>query len=662
MTRRVLAVALTCAWAVPALAATYSVSPTGTGSACTPGSPCALATANAAVQPGDLVLMANGTYTTAPIPARSGTASARIEYRGNPANKNLVVVPTVRLLDLDYVTYRYFRVNGGTSSGFRLDGTVNGWRLGGLTVIGDFMLASASNGQFDSVAVYPPISGSDLAYNYFVLGGAACPLNGGGTMSNTTFRACSLYVRSEGGHQYCFSADPLVKIWGAMKTGVSFIDNKFLIVMAPGSDAGSKRGLYLGNFQNCTFRGNKWVLADSANVCAYGTGCITARIRDYFLFNTFTNDTFYVNGSGAPFYLSSQGDPNDRTTEGQNKWKDCVFKSTNGGSFDFNWGIRGDTLQGNVFVSNAYRSDPGALRIASVHGGGLTTVIDHNTFYSAVAPSTNSIGGLNLDLGSWGAGAALKVTNNIFYRPSTATTTTSSAARFKAFQGASYTFDNNLFAYYGGNARSINYQYNCPSCTPSSGGLSAPGTGGAWYSATGQDGASFYGSPLFVDSSFTNFDPRLRVGSPAIGRASDGSDVGAVSLGAVGPDVTPPAPITDLATTTFSDHMVALAWTVPGDDGMSGAASAYDMRRSAVPITDQNFSSATPVTVAAPWQAGFLQATVVEGLNPGTTYYFAIKTRDESGNWSSLGNVLATTTDTVDRSQPRDIGDLTVEP
>src|SRR5262249_48035233 len=153
--------------------------------------------------------------------------------------------------------------------------------------------------------------------------------NGGGNMTNTTVHACSLYVRSVGGHQHCFSADPLVKIWGNMKTNASFIENKILIVMAPGSGAGSKRGPYFGNFPHNPSQGNKWVLVDSANVCAYGTGCITARIRDYFLSNTFTSDSFYVKGSGAPFYLSSQGDPADRTTEGRNKWQSCVFKSTN---------------------------------------------------------------------------------------------------------------------------------------------------------------------------------------------------------------------------------------------------------------------------------------------------------------------------------------------
>ncbi|TMQ69443.1 MAG: hypothetical protein E6K80_11695 [Candidatus Eisenbacteria bacterium] len=613
-------------------------------------------------QPGDVISMSSGTYPTAPIPARSGSSSAPIEYRGNPSNKNLVVVPPISLSGLDYITYRYFRVSGGTGAGLRIDGDALGWKMAGLTVLGDWMLANVSGGSFDSVAVYPPVVSGSLAFNYFVFGGAACPLNGGGAMTNTVVHACSLYVRSVGGHQYCFTADPLAKLWGAMKTNVSFVDNKFLIVMAPGSDAGSKRGLYLGNFQNSTFRGNKWVLVDSANVCALGTGCITARIRDYFLSNTFTNDSFYVKGSGAPFYLSSQGEPNDRTTEGQSKWKNCLFSSTNGGNFDFNWGIRGDTLQNCVFLSDAYRGDPGILRTGSIDGAGLTTVIDHNTFYTTVPPSTNAMGGLAVDMGNWEANAALQITNNIFYRPTGASSSTSSAAYFTAFAGMPYTFNNNLFAYYGGNGKSINYRYNCPSCTPSGGGLSAPGLNGAWYGGTGQDAASRYGSPLFVDSSFTSFNPHLRLGSAAIGMGTSGTDVGALPYAALGPDVTPPAAITSLAISMVSDHNLVLTWTAPGDDGNVGIATAYDLRWSMSPISDANFSSANSISLSAPSVAGSPQATVLTGLVGAATYYYAIKTVDESGNWSALSNLLAVRMATADQVSPSAVPDLSGGP
>jgi chitodextrinase len=48
----------------------------------------------------------------------------------------------------------------------------------------------------------------------------------------------------------------------------------------------------------------------------------------------------------------------------------------------------------------------------------------------------------------------------------------------------------------------------------------------------------------------------------------------------------------------------------------------------------------------------------VSGLTAGRTYYFAVKTRDESGNWSLISNVLVSTTDTSDRTPPADVRDL----
>lgn len=86
---------------------------------------------------------------------------------------------------------------------------------------------------------------------------------------------------------------------------------------------------------------------------------------------------------------------------------------------------------------------------------------------------------------------------------------------------------------------------------------------------------------------------------------------------------------------------VTLAWTAPGDDGNLGTATVYDMRYSTSPITSGNWSSATPVPgVPAPLQAGTRQSVGVSGLVEGTTYYFAIRTQDDAGNWSPLSNVL----------------------
>ena len=88
---------------------------------------------------------------------------------------------------------------------------------------------------------------------------------------------------------------------------------------------------------------------------------------------------------------------------------------------------------------------------------------------------------------------------------------------------------------------------------------------------------------------------------------------------------------------------VTLHWTAPGDDADTGRAAAYDLRYSTAPIIDDaSFGSATRVSgVPAPQAAGATESFTVTGLVAGSSYYFAIKTVDEAGNWSALSNDAA---------------------
>jgi hypothetical protein len=91
---------------------------------------------------------------------------------------------------------------------------------------------------------------------------------------------------------------------------------------------------------------------------------------------------------------------------------------------------------------------------------------------------------------------------------------------------------------------------------------------------------------------------------------------------------------------TITPTSVTLYWTAPGDDDSTGIAYGYDIRYSTTPITDQNWSSATQATgEPTPGPAGNDEEFNVTNLIPNTAYYFAIKTEDESGNWSDLSNV-----------------------
>jgi hypothetical protein len=111
------------------------------------------------------------------------------------------------------------------------------------------------------------------------------------------------------------------------------------------------------------------------------------------------------------------------------------------------------------------------------------------------------------------------------------------------------------------------------------------------------------------------------------------------------PDATRPARITDLTPDFLSCHAISLNCTAVGDDGASGVAAYADVRRSTSPIDSTNFSSATPANPQpVPVCPGTLQAFSVSGLGLGTTYYFAIKIADESGNVSLISNVASATT------------------
>jgi len=86
---------------------------------------------------------------------------------------------------------------------------------------------------------------------------------------------------------------------------------------------------------------------------------------------------------------------------------------------------------------------------------------------------------------------------------------------------------------------------------------------------------------------------------------------------------------------------VTVSWTAPGDDGDQGTAATYDLRVSEQPITDTNFANAFVVPqVPPPDASGTVQRVVVRNLLRDRTYYFAIRTADNQGNWSTLSNLV----------------------
>ena len=106
-------------------------------------------------------------------------------------------------------------------------------------------------------------------------------------------------------------------------------------------------------------------------------------------------------------------------------------------------------------------------------------------------------------------------------------------------------------------------------------------------------------------------------------------------------DEKPPAPVSDLAVKSLLLTQVELTWSATGDDGMSGQANGYDIRYSTTPISPDNWDDAQQaVGEPKPKAAGEKETFAVSGLEPDTTYYFAMKVMDNVGNLSTLSNIV----------------------
>jgi hypothetical protein len=114
-----------------------------------------------------------------------------------------------------------------------------------------------------------------------------------------------------------------------------------------------------------------------------------------------------------------------------------------------------------------------------------------------------------------------------------------------------------------------------------------------------------------------------------------------------GPDTIAPAAVTGLVAKSPTPSSLALQWVSPGDDGMTGQASGYDIRYSLAVITDQNWNLATQVPdTLLPKPAGQVEIRSVKGLPSSHDVYFALKTYDEASNVSRLSNCPKGTTKT----------------
>lgn len=88
---------------------------------------------------------------------------------------------------------------------------------------------------------------------------------------------------------------------------------------------------------------------------------------------------------------------------------------------------------------------------------------------------------------------------------------------------------------------------------------------------------------------------------------------------------------------------ILLRWTAPGDDSTFGRAAEYDLRYSfRASQFPSRFSTATRVPTPEPGEPGTVEEVTVADMPESTQVYFALRTRDEFGNWSMVSNVLTT--------------------
>jgi hypothetical protein len=157
-----------------------------------------------------------------------------------------------------------------------------------------------------------------------------------------------------------------------------------------------------------------------------------------------------------------------------------------------------------------------------------------------------------------------------------------------------------------------------------------------------------YGDPTGQDGAIRPPDSTITTDTPGSGasRLQIMTDNNRVSVSTHPEfDSTPPADPTDVQPVDTGSTMVTLAFIAPGDDGIMGKVTKYDVRYMAgTPVTDANFDQATAITgTVMPVDAGQLQTVDITGLLPETDYYVGIRADDNCHNFSHVVTAKVTT-------------------
>ncbi|MBN2800289.1 MAG: hypothetical protein JXX28_14205 [Deltaproteobacteria bacterium] len=117
-------------------------------------------------------------------------------------------------------------------------------------------------------------------------------------------------------------------------------------------------------------------------------------------------------------------------------------------------------------------------------------------------------------------------------------------------------------------------------------------------------------------------------------------------------DHTAPAEVKDLQIDAIGPDSITLGFTAPGDDGDDGLAAKYDLRVCDHAFTADDFYACDAVAVGGPQSPGSHEAVLVSGLEEGKTYWFAIRTEDESRNLAEVSSTISATVQSAVDDEP----------
>lgn len=111
-------------------------------------------------------------------------------------------------------------------------------------------------------------------------------------------------------------------------------------------------------------------------------------------------------------------------------------------------------------------------------------------------------------------------------------------------------------------------------------------------------------------------------------------------------DTIPPSAIVDLSVNSGNARgTIDLSWTAPGNNESSGTSTEYIVRyATSSEVTASDWSLAVDVSgEPTPSSASTTENFTVSGLEPGQTYYWAVKTKDGADNISEISNSASST-------------------